>query len=1179
MRLKRKQSNWNILTSSVILITTHCLVFSLSPPDTLGFNFALRSHTRSVFSTSQEARHLINTIQTERIPYLTSDKPVQQKIAPGKSHLYHIELAAGQFLQLFLEAHDEHISMALFSPQRRKIYDVNSRRFKPTSLSLIAGISGTYTLELQSREADGDAAPYQLNIKPVRKAIRSDQDLIAAEKSFAAAIKFRAEWTSEALIKAINKYKAAYSYWHSNGNQRQLIEILINIGEAYSRLSQNQKALDYYNQALVLSKAVGDYRSEVDLLNDIAEINIDLANRQTSLDYCKQAFTLSVQAGYVRGQAQALNNLGLVYYVLSDMQKALECLNQALSLWLAAGDRRGQAQTLTNLGYAYNDQGDLRKALALFNEALIAWQKSRDPRGEALTLTAIGLLYSTVGEMQRAFDAHNKAARLFQRLGDQSGEAVTLNAIAYVYDTLGNKQKALNCYKKALQLFRTVGRRSSVAVTMGLIGEIYDSLGDKEKALDYYKQNLEISQSLGDHRAEAYALKDIGDIFVYLGESDKALDYFNRALLLSRSASDPRAQAYTLNSIGYVYERSGQGQKALDCYKKAAAFNRATEDSAAEVQTLHNIARVARDLGDLNQAYSESKALLAIVENLRTKVVSQELRASYFASLHQHYELYIDILMSMHRHNPAAGYDVAALEASERARARVLLDLLNEARTDIRQGVDPVLLKQERDLQQLLNTKGERQVHLLSDGHKEQQAVAMKNEIGDLTSRYDDVLAQIRATSPKYATLTQPRTLSLSGIQQLLDPNTTLLEYSLGDKRSYLWAITSTSSTSYELPARGKIEEAAIRMYRSLTAHSESKTSQSPQQRRFALEEANSNYSGAALELTRMLLEPVASHLTAKRLIIVADGALQYLPFAALPNPIQAKRDEQERQPLVVTHEIINLPSASVLSALRLEIDGRKSAPKAMAVLADPVFEKDDPRVNSNADSIKGKLYPSSARRDLTRGQQLPGPDGAFEDIKERLRFQRLPFASREAIAITALLPETERRLALGFEASLSTAKSLEMQQYRILHFATHGLIYGAHPQLYGVVLSLVDRRGNTQDGFLRLNEIYNLKLSSDLVVLSACQTALGKDIKGEGLVGLTRGFMYAGAARVIASLWKVDDRASAELMKYFYDELLSQQPSRPAAALRAAQIRMLKQPRWKFPYFWAAFILQGEWK
>jgi CHAT domain-containing protein len=194
------------------------------------------------------------------------------------------------------------------------------------------------------------------------------------------------------------------------------------------------------------------------------------------------------------------------------------------------------------------------------------------------------------------------------------------------------------------------------------------------------------------------------------------------------------------------------------------------------------------------------------------------------------------------------------------------------------------------------------------------------------------------------------------------------------------------------------------------------------------------------------------------------------------------------------------------------------------------------------------------------------------------LRIPRLPGTRREAAAITALLPEAERKQALDFDASRAAATSEDLSQYRIIHFATHGLLNSQHPELSGLVLSLVDRAGKPQEGFLRMHEIYNLKLPADLIVLSACQTGLGKEIKGEGLVGLTRGFMYAGAARVLASLWKVDDRATAELMKHFYQGMVKD-GLRPAAALRAAQVAMWKQERWSEPYYWAAFVLQGEWK
>jgi CHAT domain-containing protein len=237
-------------------------------------------------------------------------------------------------------------------------------------------------------------------------------------------------------------------------------------------------------------------------------------------------------------------------------------------------------------------------------------------------------------------------------------------------------------------------------------------------------------------------------------------------------------------------------------------------------------------------------------------------------------------------------------------------------------------------------------------------------------------------------------------------------------------------------------------------------------------------------------------------------------------------------------------------------------------VLADPVFHQNDPRISPPGESGAKRVDVASVATDVERSAAESG----LAD------FLRLRFSRYEAEQIIRLAAERKQLKALDFAASRATATSDELGQYSIIHFATHGLINNQHPELSGIVLSLVNERGQPQNGFLRLHEIYNLRLGADLVVLSACQTALGKEVRGEGLVGVTRGFMYAGAPRVVASLWRIDDRAAAELMKRFYEEMLGG-GQRPVAALRAAQISLWKQKRWESPYYWAAFTLQGEWK
>jgi CHAT domain-containing protein len=351
------------------------------------------------------------------------------------------------------------------------------------------------------------------------------------------------------------------------------------------------------------------------------------------------------------------------------------------------------------------------------------------------------------------------------------------------------------------------------------------------------------------------------------------------------------------------------------------------------------------------------------------------------------------------------------------------------------------------------------------------------------------------------------------------------------------------------------------------------------------IKEAGEGYWMHAAELSRMLLGPVASQLGKKRLAIVADGALQYIPFAALPAPSpgngEGRKPGAEPQPLFIEHEIVSLPSASTLATLRRETAGRKPAEKSLAVLADPVFTDDDTRVRRDVGKAGAKGKTRSADSDETDIGFLQMTRSGRETgvISGEGGFGRLLSTRREAAAISALVPERERLQALDFEASRTTALRPELGEYRIVHFATHGMLNNVHPELSGIVLSLVNKEGDQQDGFLRLQDIYNLKLPAELVVLSACQTGLGKEIKGEGLIGLTRGFMYAGAPRVLATLWKVDDRATSELMKQFYQGMLGPQALRPAGALRQAQLSIWKQKQWREPYYWAAFVLHGEWK
>ena len=852
------------------------------------------------------------------------------------------------------------------------------------------------------------------------------------------------------------------------------------------------------------------------------------AQRQAAIKKYEQAIEFYRAAGERSGEASALTNIGVVYNQLGERQKALEYLNQALSLHRLAGDRREEARTLTYMGFASSGLTERLKALEYFNQALQASEALGDLSAQAYSLGHISGIYNALGESQKALDYLNLALVKSKASGDRGREAWAFSITGGMHNQLGDGARALEYLNEALSLHKALGDRYSEGLDLINIGSAYVNLKDWPKALEYFNLALPIVKTADDRRwTEAMVLSSIGRATSSLGNAQEALQYLNEALAIHKSLNNRIWEAHTLTDLGVAYDSLGQPEKALDYFNQALTLTRAIAHHNGQASNLLRIARVERNRGNLSEARRRIEAALEINESLRTRVVNQESRTSFSAFRREYYVFYVDLLMRM-------GADAEALQANERARARGLLETLTESRVDIRQGVDAQLLERERALQQQINDEELRRVRVQTG-----DVEAVEKHINQLLADYNTVQAEIRVRSPRYAALTRPVPLTVRDIQQrVLDERTMLLEYALGQDKSYLWVVTQSELKSFVLPKRSVIEAAARRVYDLLLV------SNKTQARRPA--------ELALAELGRMILGPAASLLKKERIVIVADGALEYVPFTALSIDFAY-------QPLIARHEVVSLPSASVLDALRQE--NRQRAPEALAVLADAVFQSDDARLKAHASSVE-------EQSDLMRSAADAGV----------VNFPRLPFSRREAEAIVAKAGEPRSLKALDFTASRETVFSTKLDQYRIIHFATHALLNSQHPALSGIVLSLYDEQGRPIDGFVRAHEIYNLKLNADLVVLSACRTALGSEIKGEGLVGLTRGFMYAGTPSVVASLWDVRDQATSELMSRFYEKMFKDR-MKPAAALRAAQVSMWKERRWSTPYYWAGFILQGEWR
>ncbi|MES1243460.1 MAG: CHAT domain-containing protein [Acidobacteriota bacterium] len=867
---------------------------------------------------------------------------------------------------------------------------------------------------------------------------------------------------------------------------------------------------------------------------------------------------------------------------LASYPRALERYREALPVWKELADQERTAETLFRIGWLSQEIDELDAASPVLDEALPLFRQLGNRGREGVVLNMSSVIHFEHGEFDSALEMSRQALALSREIGDPGLEAGALNNTGNAYAARGKFQEALDAYREALEISRRIGQGADEGLALFGIGDVLTDLGSLDEALDSLEKAQSVDRSLGLSREEAGALRRMGNIHQRLGQLEKSEQYLQKALAIYRGLSDARREAVTLNDLGTVYLLQKKTGEAGQAYQQALPFFEGAKDRYNEALALSNLGRyhyavkefrkafelhdraasVFRSIGNLpgevSASFGSARALhelkefeaadtklqwvLEHVEVLRDEPGIEGQRISYFGTKQHYYDLHIDVLMHLHELRPEAGYDSRAFAINERRRARGLLDLLVQSKTRARQGADSALIAREQEARARLN---ELSLKLL--GSQERSADhrgALEKELTSLMSEVELLRSRIAERSPEYAALSRPEPLSREEIQsRVLDRVSSLLVYSLGEERSYLWYIPHRGDMkSYVLPARSWIEDAARQV-----------------QKAWSRENDPAPDPGArwADRLSEILLAPVPRELLTERLVVVADGALQYVPFAALPTPGSG-------EPLVRNHEIVNLISASVLARLRRDLWDRDRAEKLIAVVADPVFSSGDPRLTHPRKEEAGG---TSGPGDLAR---------AARDVGLNV-FDPLPFTKREAGAIRGLVGETQRFEALGFDASREAVLGGALKNYQIVHFATHGILNERHPELSGLVLSLVDAEGRPQDGFLRSYEISDLDLGADLAVLSACQTGLGSDIRGEGLVGLTRSFVSAGVPRLVVSLWSVSDRGTAELMRRFYKALLVHGLA-PPTALRCAQISMLKNERLSDPYYWAAFVFQGEW-
>lgn len=1110
-------------------------------------------------------------------------------LEPGETAIYSIALEAGQYLAVQFDRPPEELTAYLFPPNvepvadRRQAYTFGEHSPTGQDLWEVMQQPGLYHLRLAA--AGPRAVAYRFSIQALRPATPSDWSAHRGNLMWAEAEALR---RAGRLREALELFDLAFELCEAGGYVRGLASTFVSRGAILQAFGRREEAREQFLAALAIWEHVREKRSIAGTSVSLASLEREAADWEQMNRYLDTALSMALELGDREVEANAL-----IQYCKAEMdqgrtEQALATCRRALDLWQGMGRPAGGVDALINLGYIHYYQGQLDQARTAYARALELVQEQPDPEREATLRNNLALLHDAAGEYQAALAYFQEALEGYDALGRTGFSGKVLQNMGRIHQRLANGATALELYRQALaRMIEAEDLLGRIGVLQAL-GDLQVEQGELAEARRTLEEALALSRWAGSRPLLAGSLSRVGELHLRERKPAAALEPLEEAVELYRASAHRWGEARLLGGLAEAHLRLGDPERALDLLFEAAALNDEIGNRAGLAESHYRIARIERERGDLAAARSAIEQAEAVLDAVRLLIGTDDLRALFSATTRPYHELHVEVLMAQHRQRPEGGHDAEALRESERARARSLLEILAEAELELGPEVPPGLLTERADLQARLFAKEiERQKLLAEESADATSLFRVKLDLEGLLTRLRETERRIRAASPRYAALTHPQPVTAGEIQRsLLDGETALLEYSLGEERSFLWVVSEHGFRSHELAGRAEIERAAHCFHWLITAYGEPPAAEtlaaeeaaclgerlvsyrrsppgghSVAVRRHRRREIAAAFERSGAELSALVLTPaVAGSPLPYRLAVVSDGALEYVPFAALPEPGRGSR------PLVAAHELVRLPSASVLALQRTQ-PGPAAAPVGeLAVVADPVYTPDDPRVTAGSGATAAE--PGTATGAAERGAPS--------------RFRRLDFSGEEAAAIVRLAGARGTYLAAGAAANRERVLSGALSGYRYVHFATHAVVDTQYPQLSRLVLSLVDSEGRpVDDGYLRLHDIYGLTLEdTDMVVLSACDTALGRAIRGEGLVGLTRGFLYAGAERVMASLWQVQDAATARLMERLYHGLLVERLP-PAQALRRAQLAILEEPGGAsaFPYYWGGFVLQGEWR
>ncbi len=935
-----------------------------------------------------------------------------------------------------------------------------------------------------------------------------------------------------------------------NGVQQAVSNDLSNLGMVYDNLGEYQKALGYYEQALDIKRKIADQHGMAKVLSNMGTGYKHLSDYPKAQAYYDQALQIQSQLGDISGIANNLTNLGAVYDLLGQYKKAMGAYRQALRLQRQMGDQRGMGSNLSNIGVIYKNRGYLQKALSYYQQALDVQRNMGDRRSEANTLTLLGAVYNSQGQYAKALKHYLEALEVHRKVGEKQWIGHTLSNLGVLYYNLGQADKALGYFLQALTLWREMGNKQGEGIELSHMGVAYTSQGLHSKALKRYQLALQIKRDIGDKRGEGTDLSLIGGLYGTIEEHQKALTHFQQALVIDQQLGDQMGESLDLSNIGMMYQR-------LDQYEPA---RKALQDSIAVMETLGSphmwyaqsgLAAVAVQLNDSKAAIAHYEQALDQIETLRAGLIEKTDKVSFMQNKLFVYDEFITLLQTLDEQQPSRGYDRKALEIFERKQGRLFLEQLGKSGAQRFARLPANLTQKEQRLRhQVSHTQAElvqaRNQAFIEQDH--QHINHLGRQLNKLNAKQQALQAHIKAKYPAYHALKYPEPATVATLQnQVLRPGELILVYGIMENSTALWIIGPDQFTLLTIPAGEEELTEDVAYMRDVILN------RLPE----IIDEGYPLYEKLIPEQARQYLAE------AHTLYIVPTGPLYMLPFETL---VTNDIDYENPHYLILDHAIAYLSSASVLKVLRDTQAQRHVQPsKKLLAFADPSYAAcEDERANR------------AGARARTVAELR---NKAFREVMGAVCFPQLPETESEAKSIAALFKASDNTLYLGKQANRSNVLKInnkaQMSDYRYLLFAVHGLLPN---EVKGLVQSSLVLSNVEDEAYLTMADAFTLQLNADFINLSACNTGGGKKIKGEGIIGLSRAFMYAGTQAIGVTLWSVESASAENLSVGIFRNLKAGKQA--GEALRQIKLKMIagkaNKPRYRHPFYWAPFVVYG---